>query len=664
MLFALSTLAACKGTSEKVAAIDPENFDEQISPAENFYQYATGGWQKNNPLKPEFSRFGTFDELSELSIERVKGIFENIVKEKQKFGTVGQKISDLYSMGMDSVKLNAEGAAPLKPYIEEIQSIANGEDLARTLAHMHRNGSRPFFGLMVMSDLKDSDTNVGYLMQSGLGMGDRDYYLDAENAELKAGYKNFLVKVLGLAGIDSPEDVANDAVEIEDAIAKVQWSRVEQRDTWKSYNPMSTEEILAKYPALNLQTYAETLGVEPQEKIIVGEPSYFEGLNDILEKTPIEKVKNYLVANLVQGSCNSLSDDFYNASFDFFSKQMSGVQEQKPRWKRVQSGTERLLSEAVGQLYVKKYFPEKDKIRMQGLVANIQKALAQHIDELDWMSDETKAKAHEKLENFTVKIGYPDKWKDYSDMVIDPKLSYYENMVRASNWRHNDNISKLGQPVDKTEWHMSPQTVNAYYNPTSNEICFPAAILQPPFYNTDADDAVNYGAIGVVISHEMTHGFDDQGRNFDKDGNMTDWWTPEDAEAFKAKTEKLVEQFNNVEVLPGVHANGALCLGENIADLGGLRIAFTALHNAMGDNRPEPLDGFTPEQRFYLGYANVWAQNITDEEIARRTKMDEHSLGSNRVNVTIRNLGTFFDAFGIKEGDAMYLPEEERVVIW
>ncbi len=664
MLFALSTLAACKGTSEKVAAIDPANFDEQVSPAENFYQYATGGWQKNNPLKPEFSRFGTFDELNELSVERVKGIFENIVKEKQKPGTVGQKISDLYSMGMDSLKLNADGAAPLKPYIEEIQAIQNGEDLARVLAHMHRNGSRPFFGLFVMADMKDSNTNVGYLMQSGLGMGDRDYYIDPANAELKEGYRNFLVKVLGLAGIDSPENVANDALELEDTLAEVQWSRVQQRDTWKTYNPIPTDEILEKYPNLNLRIYTETNGLEPQETLVVRTPSYFEELNKILENTPIDKVKNYLLAQLVQGACSSLSDDFYNAHFDFFSRQMSGVQEQKPRWKRVQTSTERVLSEAVGQLYVKKYFPEKDKIRMQGLVANIQKALAQHIDELDWMSDETKAKAHEKLENFTVKIGYPDKWKDYSDMVIDPNVSYYENSVHVSNWMMDDNYSRIGKPVDKTEWHMSPQTVNAYYNPTSNEICFPAAILQPPFYNTDADDAVNYGAIGVVISHEMTHGFDDQGRNFDKDGNMTDWWTPEDAAAFKEKTEKLVEQFNKVEVLPGVFANGALCLGENIADLGGLRIAFTALHNAMGENRPEPLDGFTPEQRFYLGYANVWAQNITDEEIARRTKMDEHSLGSNRVNVTIRNLGSFFDAFGIGEGDAMYLPEEERVVIW
>ncbi len=664
MLLALSTLAACKGSSEKVAALDLENFDGQVSPAENFYQYATGGWQKNNPLKPEFSRFGRFDELSELSVERVKGIFDNIVNEKQKPGTVGQKIADLYGLGMDSLKLNAEGAAPLKPYIEEIQAITNGEELAKVLAHMHRNGQRPFFAVMAMADMKNSTTNVGYLMQGGLGMGDRDYYLEAKNAGLKEGYRNFLATTLGLAGIEEPEKVADDVIDFETGLAQVQWSRVEQRDTWKAYNPMSNDEILEKYPNLNLQTYFETLGVEPQEKIIVRTPSYFEELNKILEKTPIERVKNYLLATLVQGGCEALSDDFYNAHFDFFSKQLTGTQEQKPRWKRIQTNTERLLSEAVGQLYVKKYFPEKDKIRMQGLVANIQKSLSQHIDELDWMSDETKAKAHEKLDNFTVKIGYPDKWKDYSDMVIDPKLSYYENLVRAANWRSADNLGRLGQPVDRTEWHMSPQTVNAYYNSTSNEICFPAAILQPPFFNPDADDAVNYGAIGVVISHEMSHGFDDQGRNFDKDGNMVDWWTPEDAEAFKERAAKLVAQFDAVEVLPGVHANGALCLGENIADLGGLNISFTAMQNAMGDNRPEPIDGLTPEQRFFLGYATVWAQNITDEEIARRTKMDSHSIGSNRVNVTIRNIAAFHDAFGIKEGDAMYLPEEERVVIW
>ncbi len=665
ILFALSALVACKGNTEKVAAINPENFDEQISPAENFYQYATGGWQKNNPLKPEFSRFGRFDELSELNVERIKGIFDDIVKEKHKFGSVEQKIADLYGLGMDSLKLNADGAAPLKPYIEEIQAIASGEDLARTLAHMHRNGQRALFGVMVMPDMKDSKTNVGYMSQSGLGMGDRDYYLDSKNAELKEGYRNFLVKVLGLAGIDEPEKVADDAIEFEDGLAKIQWSKVEQRDTWKAYNPMSPSVILEKYPNLNLGTYAETLGVSPEGDVIVEQPSFFEALNDVLAKTPIDKVKNYLLANLVQGACNSLSDEFNDASFDFFSRQLSGIKEQKPRWKRIQSGTERLLSQAVGQIYVKKYFPEKDKIRMQGLVANIQKALSQHIDELDWMSDETKAKAQEKLSNFTVKIGYPDKWKDYSDLVIDPEISYYENMKRAANWRFDDNIGKLGQPVDRTEWgFMSPQTVNASYNPTANEICFPAGILQPPFYNTDADDAVNYGAIGVVISHEMSHGFDDEGRNFDKDGNMVDWWTPEDAEAFKEKTAKLVAQFDAVEVLPGVFANGALCLGENIADLGGLNIAFTALQNAMGDNRPEPLDGLTPEQRFFLGYATVWAQNITDEEIARRTKMDVHSLGNNRVNVTIRNIDAFHEAFGLKEGDAMYLPKEDRVVIW
>ncbi len=663
MLFTLTALVACNG-GKKVPAIDTANLDPEVNPAENFYQYATGGWQKNNPLKPEYARYGSFDALDENNVNRINGLFTELGKQRHEPGSVGQKISDLYALGLDSLRLNEEGAAPLKPYLEDIQAITDAKSLARATARILYNGDGPFFGIYAMADLTDSDTNVEYITQSGLGMGDRDYYLDAENAALKAGYKDYLVKVLTLAGVDDPEKTASDALEVEDNIAKVSWSRVEQRDIHKSYNPTSYDELVKTYPNLHFDELHAAVGIAPQEKIIVCEPSYLKGLDAYVKKAPLEKLKNYLTAIVVDGAANVLSDDFYDASFDFYSKQMSGVQEQKPRWKRSQGRVNGLLGEAVGELYVAKYFPEKDKERMLTLVGNIKNALGEHIDSLDWMTDATKAKAREKLDNFHVKIGYPDKWKDYSSLTIDPSLSYYENIVRAHNWIADDNLSKLGKPVDKEEWQMSPQTVNAYYDPTTNEICFPAAILQPPFYNTDADDAVNYGAIGVVIGHEMTHGFDDQGRNFDKDGNLVDWWTPEDAEAFKAKADKLTEQFNEVEVLPGVHANGALTLGENIADLGGLRIAYTALQNALGDSRPGLKDGFTPEQRFYLGFATVWAQNITDEAIARQTKMDEHSLGNNRVNVPIRNLDTFFDAFGIKEGDKMYRPEEERVVIW
>lgn len=657
-------IAGCGNNTTKTPAIDTTNFDPTIKPGDNFYQYATGGWQTRNPLKPEYARYGSFDVLRDNNEKRLNELFKDMGKHKYAYGTVEQKISDLYQMGLDSTKLNNDGAAPLRPYIEEVLTITDSESLARVLATVHRNGENPFYGLFVMADMMDSNTNIGYLNQSGLGMGDRDYYLDTLNAELKAGYKNFLEKVIGLAGIANPESVAGDALAVEDALAAVSWSRVEMRDTWKSYNPMTFAQIMKAYPALHLDLYLEALGVPEQEKFIVRQPSYFEALNTILDTTPVVQLRNYVLACIVKGACNSLSDDFYAASFDFFSKQMAGIEEQKPRWRRAMSVPDNILSEAVGQMYVERYFSAKDKKRMTELVANIQTALGQHIEALDWMSDATKAKALEKLANFTVKIGYPDTWKDYSSLEINPEISYYDNIVRAENWYKDDNLADLGKPVDKAEWLMSPQTVNAYYNPTTNEICFPAAILQPPFYNPDADDAVNYGAIGVVISHEMTHGFDDQGRNFDKDGNLVDWWTPEDDAAFRAKADVLVKQFDEVEVLPGVHANGALCLGENIADHGGLRIAYSAMQNSFGDNKPGPKDGFTPEQRFYLAYATLWAQNITDEEIARLTKLDVHSIGCNRVNVSLRNLDTFFEAFDIKDGDSMYRPESERVVIW
>lgn len=664
MILTVMTAAACGSQEEKVAAIDTTNFDTSVSPADDFYKYATGGWQRKHPLKPEYSRYGSFDMLNDNNEERLNSLFVDMLDMKTVPGSSDQKIADLYRMGMDSTKRNADGAAPLKPFLDKIMSVSDKASLAGTVAEVHRNGDYPFFGVYVSSDAMDSDVNVLYMEQSGLGMGDRDYYLDPANAELKKGYSEFLAKVLALAGVEDAGKVAEEALEVEDAIAEASWSKVELRDVQKAYNPMSSEEIKDKYPALHFGLYLESLGVAPQEKVIVGQPSYIAALDKLIEETDISKLRSYLVAQVVSGACGALSDEFYMASFDFFQKQMAGVQEPKPRWKRAMSVPNSILSEAVGKMYVEKYFSQEDKEKMMQIVSNIQAALGEHIDSLDWMSDATKAKAREKLSDFKVKIGYPDKWKDYTALVIDPSLPYYVNLVNANNWYVDDNLSKLGKPVDKSEWLMSPQTVNAYYNPTTNEICFPAAILQPPFYNRDADDAVNYGAIGVVISHEMTHGFDDQGRHFDRNGNMVDWWTPEDEAAFKAKTDVLVRQFNEVEVLPGVYANGALCLGENIADQGGLRVAYTAMKNSFAGNEPAPVDGFTPEQRFYLAYATLWAQNITDEEIDRLTKLDVHSLGNNRVNVTLRNIDTFFDAFGIKEGDRMYRPESERVVIW
>ncbi len=668
LLFAaMITMASC--TNNTTPAIDLTNLDTSIAPNEDFYQYATGGWQQKNPLKPEFARYGSFDVLRENNEKRINELFSAMTKTTAEKGTVEQKISDLYKMGLDSVRLNNEGMAPLAGDLAAIEAVKDRATLAATLASLHATTGNPLFGLYVTSDLMNSSINTLYISQSGLGMGDRDYYLDEEHATKREGYVAFLEKAFTLAGIEGGKEKAASVLAFETKMAEKFRTSVELRNIFASYNPMSKEQFLARYSNFDWETYLATIGCGAFEQLIVEQPEVIDLVNQLVVSEPIEVIKSYLTAHLLQGAAGYLGDEFYAASFDFFGRQMSGTTEMKPRWKRAMGVPNSILSEAVGEIYVAKYFPEEEKARVQELVKNLQTALGQHIDALEWMSDATKAKAQEKLATFTVKIGYPDKWKDYSSLEIDPTLSYWENIKQASAWYTADNFSKLGKEVDRAEWHMPPQMVNAYYNPTTNEICFPAAILQPPFYNATADDAVNYGAIGVVIGHEMTHGFDDQGRNFDKDGNMINWWTEEDAEAFQQRSQVLVEQFNKIEVLPAqgdqpaIYANGALSLGENIADQGGLRVAYTALQNSLNGVEPAPIDGFTAAQRFYLAYATLWGQNIREEEMARLTKLDVHSLGKNRVNATLKNLQTFYDAFGITEG-AMFMPEEERVVIW
>ena len=664
-------MAACDNQPATTPAIDPANFDLAAAPETDFYQYATGGWQERNPLKPEYARYGAFDMIGENNQIRINDLFKEMSKQTAERGTVEQKISDLYKMGLDSVRLNREGAAPIAAGVAELLALDDRSQLTRAIARLHASTANPFFSVGVQADLMNSDMNALYAGQSGLTMGNRDYYLDAENERIRTAYKEYLAKIFTLAGMPEAEipQAVEDVMKVETALAEKFWSNVELRNLQAQYNPMSKADFEKTYDAIDWAEYYRTTGLGDFETIIVTQPSSLAAANEILKTMPVEALRHYLAAQYIDGATSYLSDDFYAASFDLYGRVMSGTQEPKPRWKRAMAVPNGSLGEAVGEIYVAKYFPEKDKARMVEMVKNLQKALSQHIANLDWMSDETKAKAQEKLSTFTVKIGYPDKWKDYSTLEIDPAKSYWENIVAVNKWYIADNLSKLGKPVDKEEWQMSPQTVNAYYSPLSNEICFPAAILQPPFYNPDADDAVNYGAIGVVIGHEMTHGFDDQGRQFDKDGNMNNWWTDADAEAFKKKTDILVKQFDAIEVLPArdgqpaVYANGALCLGENIADQGGLRVAYTALHNALDTSGVAPIDGFTPEQRFYLGYATLWAQNIRDEEIARLTKEDVHSLGKWRVNATLRNIQEFYDAFGI-DGGAMFMPVEERVIIW
>ncbi len=658
----LMTMAATHG-------IEKANLDTSIAPGDNFYLYACGGWMKNNPLSPEYSRFGTFDQLRENAREQLRELITNLSSnpDSRIKGTNAQKVSDLYAMGMDSVRLNKEGADPVRPFVDKINN-SKPEDFINLLAWMHNGITGSFFTTGVGTDAKNSDRNILHIGEVGLALGDRDYYLEESesNSKILAAYEKYVKRMMELIGYDEAacQRVWENVISLETEFAKHKMTREQRRNPQLRYNLRSMDQIRKDYDNIDWDTYFSDLGVEGLTEANIASPAFLDFLNSYLPTLTEQQIKDYLVYEAVSDSSGVLSDDFQDANFEMFGKVMSGKEEQEARWKRAMTIPNSMLGEAVGELYVNKYFPNENKVYMVGLVENLRKALGKHIDNLTWMSNTTKAKAHEKLATFTVKIGYPDKWKDYSEIVIDPSKSYLENVYNASVWYTQDNYKKLHKPVDKDEWHMTPQTVNAYYNPTTNEICFPAGILQAPYFDLTADDAQNYGAIGVVIGHEMTHGFDDQGRQFDKDGNLKDWWQTEDAERFTKLADSLAAQFDAVEVAPGVHANGKFTLGENIADQGGLRVALTAYLDSMEGKELKDIDGFSPLQRFYLAYANVWAGNIRPEEILSRTKTDPHSLGQNRVNVTLRNIKPFFDAFDIKEGDNMFRQESERVVIW
>ena len=649
--------------------IDVANLDPTVDPKDNFYLYACGGWMKNNPLTPEYSRFGTFDQLRENARLQLQDLIMNLASnpEAKVKDTIAQKVSDLYSMGMDEERLNREGAAPLKPLLEKI-SNAKPEDFTQLVAWSHRGLSGSFFGSGVGPDPKDSNRNILHIGEVCLSLGDRDFYLEKNetNDKILAAFEVYVKRLMQLIGYNDQDAhrVWNNVISIETEFARHKMTREEKRNPMLRFNMRSVEQLEENYPNIDWKGYFSALGLKSVSEANVMSTGFIEFLNSFLPTLSWQQIQDYLIYDIVSESSSLLSDDFQNANFEMFGKVMSGKEEPEPRWKRAMSIPNSMLGEAVGELYVAKYFPDENKRYMLELVENLRKALGKHIANLTWMSDTTKKKALEKLEAFTVKIGYPDKWKDYSQIHIDPEKSYLENVLAASIWYTDDNYAKIGKPVDRDEWHMNPQTVNAYYNPTTNEICFPAGILQPPYFDLTADDAQNYGAIGVVIGHEMTHGFDDQGRQFDKNGNLEEWWLPEDAEKFKALADKLVKQFDEVEVAPGLHANGTFTLGENIADQGGLRVALTAYQDSVDDAKKVDIDGFSPLQRFYLAYAGVWAGNIRPEEVIVRTKTDPHSLSENRVNVTLRNIAPFFKAFDIEEGDKMFRPESERVVIW
>lgn len=664
-------LASCNTPQKevvKIAAINPANMDTTVAAGTDFYEYACGGWIKNNPLKPEYARFGTFDQLLENNQEQLRVLIEELSATPHEAGSVAGKIGALYAMGLDSTKLNADGVAPVKEELAAINALATKSDVSKMVATLHKEGMAPFFALFVGADEKNSAMNIVQLYQAGIGMGDRDYYLleDEGSAKMRDAYRAYINKLFTLAG-SSPEqaDAAVDAVmKIEKAIAEISYGREDLRDSQKNYNKLAYEDFKKIESPLDWDVYFESMGLAGLKELDAKQINFYKDMSEALRNTTVDEQKYYLAFNLLSAAAPYLSDDFVDADFEFYGKVMSGKQEQQPRWKRSLNTVNGALGEAVGEMYVEKYFPASSKEKMLTLVGNLQTALSERINGLEWMSDTTKAKAQEKLAAFTVKIGYPDKWRDYSDLEIKDD-SYWANVRRSNIFDMAYQLADVDKPVDKSRWHMNPQTVNAYYNPTTNEICFPAAILQPPFFNPDADDAVNYGAIGVVIGHEMTHGFDDQGRNYDKDGNLIDWWTAEDAVRFKERADKLVDQYDQIIVIDTLHANGRFTLGENIADHGGLLVAHQAYLNSLkGKETPAPIDGFTNEQRFFLGYATLWGQNIRPEEIRRRTKIDPHSLGKWRVNAALRNIAPFYAAFDIKEGDPMFMAPADRVVIW
>lgn len=652
-----------------VHGIDRNNMNPEVSPKVDFFEYANGGWMKSHPLTPEYARYGMFDLLRENARtqlnELIIGLNEN--PESKIKGTNAQKVSDIYEMGMDSVRLNKEGAAPLKPFLERAETV-NKDNVEEILAWEHNGLGSALFSSGVGADYNDADMNILHIGETGLGLGDRDYYLEdnEENRKIIAAYLEYMRKIARLAGYSDADAarMADNVLDLEKKIAANKKSREDRRNPVLRNNIYSFADFKKEFSNFDWDKYFESLGIVTPEKLNVSSLNYIKFFNQLINEIPERQLKDYLIMEVIGESTGVLSDDFRDADFEMFDKILSGKEEQEPRWKRAMAIPNSMFGEAVGELYVNKYFPAENKQAMQELVENLKIALGQHIDNLTWMSEDTKKMAQEKLSTFTVKIGYPDKWKDYSGISIDPSKSYMENCYEASKWYNQDNYKKMGQPVDRTEWLMTPQTVNAYYMPTTNEICFPAAILQAPYFDKNADNALNYGAIGVVIGHEMTHGFDDSGRQYDKNGNLKDWWKEEDAENFKKLADGLASQFDEVEVLPGVNANGKFTLGENIADQGGLRVAMTAYLNSLNGEQPVEIDGLTAPQRFYLAYANLWANNIRDEEIARLTKSDPHSLGRNRVNVTLKNIQPFLNAFDIKEGDEMYRPEEERIIIW
>ena len=668
MLIAAMPLCA---EAQNKSGLVMQNLDKTVKPADDFYRFATGGWQKSHPLPAAYSRYGSFDLLQEDNSKRINSILTELQKKTYKKGTIEQKLSDFYKQALDVDARNKAGIAPVKPLLDEMEAAQTKADLHKIQLKYAAQGYGVSFGGGFGADEKNATMNIFNVMQSGLTLGQKDYYVnnDAATVAIREAFKKHIQKMFQLYGFSAEQAAQKEQAifQHETMLALISKSMTELRDPQANYNKMTLKEFQQNYPNLNLEEMANAEGIKSEyiQEMIVGQPAFLAGLDKITAAEDANTLKALMEWDVIQNSSAYLTDEIREANFDFFGKTMSGRQEDYPLWKRATNQVESQMGEALGRMYAKRFFPESSKKMMETLVKNLQVSLGQRIDAQTWMSDTTKAAAHNKLDKFYVKIGYPNKWTDYSNLNIDPSKSFYENIMACREFRHNKHISeKAGKPVDRDEWHMTPQTVNAYYNPTTNEICFPAGILQYPFFDPKADEAFNYGAIGVVIGHEMTHGFDDQGRQYDAEGNMKDWWTANDAKGFEKRADLYANFFSNIKVLPDLNANGRFTLGENLADHGGLMVSFNAFKNATAKKPLKNKDGFTPEQRFFLAYAGVWGQNITEKEIRNRVKRDPHALGEWRVNGALPHINAWYEAFSVKKGNKLYIPENERLELW
>lgn len=668
----MSLSAMAQGQSQELrSGIDLTNLDNSVRPQDDFFCYACGGWMKKNPLPAAYSRYGSFDVLGEDNNKRINGILKELLSGSYAKGSTEQKLSDLYKLSMDEARRNKEGVQPLMPLLNKMEKAKTTADLFKIQLELVPMGDSEFVGTYVAADEKNAKQNILYVAQSGITLRQKEYYLDTDSATtaIREAYKKHIVNMFKKFGFSesAAQKKMQNIMKLETELAKVSKSNTELRDPEANYHKMTYAEFNKKYPHIQLEKQLLAAGVNLNyvKDLVVGQPEFVEGADKLISNLTPAEFRDYMEWGQIMSAAGYLSEDIAAESFNFFGKTMSGRKENHPLWKRSTSQVEGQMGQALGKIYVEKYFPASSKERMKTLVANLQKALASRIKEQDWMSEETKKNALDKLNSFYVKIGYPDKWIDLSDLHIDPAKSYYANIEECRRFWNKWNIdTKVGKPVDKDEWQMDPQTVNAYYNPTTNEICFPAGILQVPFFDPTADDAFNYGAIGVVIGHEMTHGFDDQGRHYDKDGNMKDWWTASDGENFNKRADMYADFFSNIKVLPDLNANGRFTLGENLADHGGLQVAFEAYKEATKNNELKTIDGLTPDQRFFIAYSQVWAANITEAEIRNRTKSDPHSLGRWRVNGALPHVNMFYDAFGVTPTDKMFIPAEQRLKLW